>query len=194
MNTVIAKAPFVYLTGPVRSGKSRWAVERARAWPLSAERQCEIVFVATYRATRNTAAGAPEQDSEMAARIARHRAERPAWRTLEAPAEIAKALADLNPKPSGVVIDCLTLWLSDRLEREDEAILKAWRNELVGLRELGVPVIIVGNEVGWSLVPESPVLRRFRDLTGLLSQNTAAAADEAWLVVAGCPIPLKKGN
>ena len=181
------KAPLIFLTGPVRSGKSRWAVERACEWGSTPREQDGIVFVATYRSQARTEREA-SADPEMSARIARHRAERPGWRTLEAPEKIADALAALQPSATGVVIDCLTLWVSDRLESDDAEILLAWENELVGLRRLNVPVIIVSNEVGWSPVPELPVLRRFRDLTGVLSQKTATAADDAWLGVAGCPI------
>ena len=184
-------APLIYLTGPVRSGKSRWAVERAQTWLMSAEETAKIVFVATYRLPTDSS-GQVVTDSEMALRVARHRSERPAWRTLEAPAKIADALTALRPAATGVVVDCLTLWVSDRLDWDDAAILAAWEDELAGLRRLNVPVIIVGNEVGWSFVPELAVLRRFRDLTGVVSQKTAAAADEAWLVVAGCPLALKK--
>ena len=167
-----------FVTGPVRSGKSRWAVDHARAWGDG------VVFVATYR---------PEaKDGEMDDRVRRHRQERPAaWRTLEAPADVAAALAALEPAPAGVLMDCLTLWLSDRMEEADEAILAAWQRQLAALAEAPWPVIIVSNEVGWSLVPEEPSLRRFRDLAGWLGQATARAADEAWLLVAGCPLALK---
>jgi len=167
----------LFLTGPVRSGKSSWAVERAAAWGR------DTVFVATYR---------PEPgDAEMAARVARHRAERPGWRTLEAPRNVAAALESLDPPPSGVVLDCLTLWLGDRMEASDEAILQAWNGELEAFARLPWPVIVVGNEVGWCPVPADPALRRFRDLAGWLGQATAKAADEAWLFVAGCPVRLK---
>jgi adenosyl cobinamide kinase/adenosyl cobinamide phosphate guanylyltransferase len=167
----------VFLTGPVRSGKSRRAIKLAQGWGEA------VVFVATYR--RDAA------DAEMLARVARHRAERPAWRTLEAPREVAAALAALQPPPSGVVLDCLTLWLSDRLELGDDAILAAWAEQLERLHAAAWPVVIVGNEIGWSPVPEHPALRRFRDLAGSLAQATAARADEAWLLVAGCPVRLK---
>ncbi len=166
-----------YITGPVRSGKSRSAVERARAWGEG------VVFVATYR---------PDPaDAEMRERVARHRAERPGWRTLEAPNDIASALAEVSPPPSGVVIDCTTLWLADRLEFPDEEILGAWRRALAFLRQVPFPSVIVGNEVGWSLVPDHAVLRRYRDLAGTVGQLTAAAAEDAWLMVAGCAVRLK---
>jgi adenosylcobinamide kinase/adenosylcobinamide-phosphate guanylyltransferase len=166
----------VYVTGPVRSGKSRWAVERAKAWGEG------VVFVATYR---------PSDDADMAARIQRHRDERPGWRTLEAPRDIAAALDALNSLPSGVLLDCQTLWLSDRLDLDDETLLAAWDTQLAAFKSAPWPMMIVGNEVGWSPVPGSALTRRFRDLAGWLGQRSAAAADEAWLLVAGCPVKLK---
>lgn len=168
----------IYLTGPVRSGKSRRAVELAGAWGD------HVVFVATYRPDT--------RDAEMARRIERHRAERPRhWRTLEAPTDVAAALADLNPPPSGVVLDCLTLWTSDRFDQSDEIILAAWDEQLARFRGAPWPVVIVSNEIGWTPVPPDPALRRYRDLLGTLGQRTAAAATEAHLLVAGCAIPLK---
>ncbi len=166
-----------YLTGPVRSGKSRRAVELATAFGD------QVVVLATFNPQ-----GA---DAEMLTRVARHRAERPAWRTLEAPEDVVGALAKVEPPPSGLLLDCQTLWLSARLDWEDGVILAEWRNILATLREAPYPVVIVGNEVGWSPVPESPVLRRWRDLAGWLGQATAAAADEAHLCVAGCTLRLK---
>jgi len=167
----------IYLTGPVRSGKSRRAVDLARPWGEN------VVFVATYRNHGH--------DAEMDQRVRRHRSERPAWRTLEAPVDVATALASLSPPPSGVVLDCLTLWLGDRFEQEDDAIVMAWTEQLAQWRKAVWPMVIVGNEIGWSPVPEEPTLRRFRDLAGTLAQRTAASADEAWLMVAGCPVRLK---
>ena len=89
------------------------------------------------------------------------------------------------------MLDCLTLWLGDRLEASDDAILAAWAGQLGRLHAAPWPVVIVGNEIGWSPVPGHPVLRRFRDLAGSLAQATAATADEAWLLIAGCPVRLK---
>ena len=171
-------ASLTFLTGPVRSGKSSWAVAKAREWGDG------VVFVATYRAD--------PADLEMADRLRRHRAERPpGWRTLEAPADPADALAALVPPPSGVLLDCLTLWLGDRMAASDQEILEAWEAQLAAFVRAPWPVLLVSNEVGWSLVPEDPLLRRFRDLAGWLNQRTAAAAGEAWLCVAGCRLRLK---
>ena len=168
----------IFITGPVRSGKSRFALETARAWGE------QVVYAATYRID-------PE-DEEMLERVRRHRQERPrTWRTLEAPGDLADALAHLHPAPSGVLMDCLTVWLGGRMEASDEAIREGWDRLLAYFRQAPWPTVIVGNEVGWSLVPAEPELRRFRDLAGWLAQATAAAADEAWLCVAGCPLRLK---
>ncbi len=165
----------LFVTGPARSGKSRWAVARASKWGP------DVVFVATCRP------GDPEMDD----RIRRHRSERPSWRTIEATRSVTAALAGVRPRPGGVVLDCLTLWMSDRLDSTDEQILAAWDEELAAFRRASWPVVIVGNEVGWAPVPDSPLLRRFRDLNGWLGQRTAEAADEAWLLVAGRPLRIK---
>ena len=166
-----------YLTGPVRSGKSRRAVELAATFGE------HVVVLATFNPH-----GA---DEEMQARVARHQAERPAWRTLEAPEDVIGALAKLDPPPSGLLLDCQTLWLSARLDWKDGVLLAEWQAILMALREAPYPVVIVGNEVGWGPVPESPMLRRWRDLAGWMGQATAAASDEAFLMVAGCPMRLK---
>jgi adenosylcobinamide kinase / adenosylcobinamide-phosphate guanylyltransferase len=170
-----------FITGPARSGKSRRAVGQAKPWGN------DTVFVATY-------ALAP-QDPEMMERVQRHRAERPAWRTLEAPLEqpldISASLAALSPPPSGVIIDCLTLWAAARLGESDEAITAAWNRQVTAFAAAPWPTIVVSNELGWSLVPPEPLSRRFRDLAGTLSQLTSAAADQVWLMVAGCSVRLK---
>lgn len=167
----------IFITGPVRSGKSRRAVEQAGRWGS------DTVFVATYNADT--------RDSEMMERVRRHRAERPAWRTLEAPADVAASLAALSPPPSGVILDCLTLWASARFADSDEAVITAWSAELSAFKAASWPSVIVSNELGWSLVPPEPQARRFRDLAGTLAQLTAAAADDVWLMIAGCPLRLK---
>lgn len=168
----------VFLTGPVRSGKSARAVEIARGWGSGA------VFVATY--------GVDPDDAEMAERVRRHRAERPAgWRTLEAPANVAATLATLMPPPAGVLLDSIVLWAAARFAQPDVAILEEWSALLAALLAAPYPAVIVGDEIGWSPVPMDADLRRFRDLVGWLGQRAAAAADAAWLLVAGCPVRLK---
>jgi adenosylcobinamide kinase / adenosylcobinamide-phosphate guanylyltransferase len=171
-------ADLVFLTGPTRSGKSRRAVEMAKDWGN------DVVFVATYRADHT--------DAEMVDRVRRHRAERPAaWRTLEAPIDIAEGLAALRPPPSGVVIDSIALWLSDRFEEDNASLIAAWEHQLDGFASASYPVVVIGDEVGWGPVPMDGELRRFRDVAGLLGQRTAARASQAWLMVAGCSVKLK---
>src|SRR4029077_8763330 len=109
--SVRTMSDLTFITGPSRSGKSRRAVEQAARWGG------DTVYVATYRADAG--------DVEMTERVRRHRAERPAWRALKAPADVAAALMQLSPAPSGVILDCLTLWLGARFDDSDEAIVRA---------------------------------------------------------------------
>jgi adenosylcobinamide kinase/adenosylcobinamide-phosphate guanylyltransferase len=160
--------------GGARSGKSRHALGLAEA--IGPAR----VLVAT----------AEPGDAEMAERIARHRAERgPGWRVVEAPLELAATLDGTGPADVAVV-DCLTLWLSNLLlagrdpEREAEALLAA-------LARARLPVILVSNEVGLGLVPETPLGRAFRDAQGRLNQRAAAAVDAVDFVAAGIALALK---
>lgn len=128
----------------------------------------------------------------MAERIRLHRAERKStWRTLEAPDDVAQALADLKPKPSGAVIDSIVLWLADRFDRDDHSLIAEWERQLEAFRAAPHPVVVVGDEIGWGPVPMDRELRRFRDLAGLIGQRTAARASEAWLMVAGCGVRLR---
>jgi adenosylcobinamide kinase / adenosylcobinamide-phosphate guanylyltransferase len=171
-------ADLIFLTGPTRSGKSRRAVEIAKGWAD------DVVFVATYRTDPT--------DAEMVDRVRRHRAERPAaWRTLEAPTDIAQSLAALTPPPSGAVVDSVALWLSDRFDKNEAGLIAAWERQLDGFVSAPYPVVVIGDEIGWGPVPMDGELRRFRDVAGLLGQRTAARASQAWLMVAGCCIKLK---
>jgi adenosylcobinamide kinase/adenosylcobinamide-phosphate guanylyltransferase len=126
----------------------------------------------------------------MAARIAAHRARRgPFWRTVEAPLELAPAIRAAADAGRPVLVDCLTLWLSNLLlagrlpEHEAETLGAA-------LREAG-PVVLVANEVGLGLVPETALGREFRDAAGRLNQQIAALADRVVFVAAGLPLVLK---
>ena len=162
------------LLGGARSGKSTLALRRARA--------CggQILFVATAEA----------RDADMGERIARHRAERdPSWATIEAPLDLAAALA-AAPAEACVIVDCLTLWVANLLERGDgaaEVVDLAAAAAALAARRAG-PTIAVSNEVGMGVVPASALGRRYRDLLGRVNATWAAAASEAALVVAGRPL------
>ena len=125
----------------------------------------------------------------MAARIAAHRSRRGAdWRTVEAPRDLAAALAARRNMP--VLIDCLTLWLSNLMLAEADIDAEVERLEKA-LAATAAPVVLVANEVGSGIVPEYPLGRRFRDLQGSLNQRMAAGADRVVLMVAGLPLALK---
>lgn len=166
------------LLGGARSGKSSLAVRRASAWAGP------VVFVATG------AAG----DAEMADRIARHRAERPAaWTTREAPLELEAALAGEAPEAC-LLVDCLSLWVANLLERGDadgEVEAHAARAASVAAGRPG-PTIAVTNEVGMGIVPMHPLGRRYRDVLGRVNATWADAAERAELVVAGRVLPLER--
>jgi adenosylcobinamide kinase/adenosylcobinamide-phosphate guanylyltransferase len=164
------------ILGGARSGKSRYA---ERLVENAASR-------GTYCAT------AEAGDAEMAERIAAHRARRgPFWRTVEAPLALAPAIAAAAPE-GPVLVDCLTLWLSNLLlagrQPDTEAgVLCRALHEAVG------QVVLVSNEVGMGLVPETPLGRHFRDAAGRLNQEIAALADRVVFVAAGLALVLKEG-
>jgi adenosylcobinamide kinase / adenosylcobinamide-phosphate guanylyltransferase len=164
--------------GGARSGKSRHALEQARQAGTS------VAFLATARAL----------DGDMATRIARHRAERPArWTTIEEPHEVPAACRRAARSHDLVVVDCVTVWVSNLMERgDDDALVLAAVDDLAKLlRERLVSVILVSNEVGEGVHPPTELGRRFRDLLGLANQRLAAAADRVTLMVAGLPLTAK---
>jgi adenosylcobinamide kinase/adenosylcobinamide-phosphate guanylyltransferase len=168
----------IVITGGTRSGKSRFAVELAKRFGQ------DIVYLATCKAT----------DQEMRRRIARHRQQRPHhWRTIEHPADPAKVVAQLNGKSDGLILDCLTMYVSQLLVagQSDERIQQQVRRLCHVMRRAAYPVILVTNEVGSGVVPEFPMGRRFRDLAGLANQTAATLADEVYLLVAGIPTLIK---
>ena len=167
----------VLVGGGVRSGKSRFAQARAEA--LGARR----VFVATAEAL----------DDEMTTRIARHQDERAGrFRTVEAPVELPAALAAIDDAEV-VLIDCLTLWLSNLLCRDqpEAAVLAAIDALVAELARRRHHVVLVTNEVGMGVVPPSPLGRAFRDLAGTAHQRLAAVADEIHLAVMGVVVRLR---
>ena len=169
----------ILVSGGLRSGKSRYALKWAAA------EGGPVLFVATGVTT----------DPEMGDRIARHRAERPpAWRTLEARYNLKTAIEGALADERTVLVEDLgTLVTNLLVERDaDDAAVEGEVNGLIGLPPgRGVRLLVVSNEVGWGLVPTTPLGRRFADLLGRLNQRLAARADELVVVVAGLPLRLK---
>ena len=176
------------ILGGARSGKSRYAEQTARAIGLP------VTYIATAQAG----------DAEMGARIAHHRGSRPAhWPTVEAPVELAAALCDSAVAGGVVIVDCLTLWLSNLLfdlhaappEHGPIAPPARYTRERATLLEClpGLPgtVICVSNEIGFGVVPMGALTRFFADEMGRLNQEIAALAQRVTLTVAGLPLELK---
>lgn len=177
------------ILGGARSGKSRMGEQIADR--LSRERGARKIYIATARQRWDGV-----EDPEFAARIAEHQARRGAgWETIEAPLALPEALARAAAADCVILADCLTLWLSNlMLERPepDAAALDAATDALLrSLRVLSGTAVLVSNEVGLGLVPETPLGRRFRDAQGRLNQKVAAEADLAVLMAAGLPLTLK---
>jgi adenosylcobinamide kinase/adenosylcobinamide-phosphate guanylyltransferase len=168
------------LTGGSRSGKSTHAITLATADATASRRY----FIATAEAL----------DDEMRLRIAHHQATRPAeFTTVEEPLDLQTAIADLAVRADVVVLDCLTLWISNLMGKglNDEQILAEADALAAALRRTQFDVIVVTDEVGWGIVPDNPVARRFRDLLGWTNQKVAQVADRVMLMVAGYPLRLK---
>lgn len=163
------KAHVTLVLGGARSGKSAYAEALVTALPGP------WAYVATGQAF----------DAEMVARVAEHRSRRVAgWRTIEAPLDLAAALA----APEPVLVDCLTLWVSNLLliDREPD-----WPGLLAALDARTAPTVLVTNEVGLGIVPDNALARAFRDLAGRLHQRVAARADSVVFMVAGLPMVVK---
>lgn len=168
----------ILITGAARSGKSRHAEARAAA--LGARR----LYLATAEA----------RDEEMAERIAAHRQRRgDGWITFEEPLELTAALLAQRGRVDCVLVDCVTIWLSNLLLGRDLAHAEIRVDELVRtLPSLDFHVLLVTNEVGWSIVPDNALARQFRDLAGWANQRLAASASEVVLTVAGLPMTIKR--
>ncbi|PKO13936.1 MAG: bifunctional adenosylcobinamide kinase/adenosylcobinamide-phosphate guanylyltransferase [Chloroflexi bacterium HGW-Chloroflexi-10] len=173
------------ILGGARSGKSTYAEQLATT---TAEK---IVFIATAEAG----------DEEMARRIIRHKAARPAgWQTLEATQQIADRYLELDPKPEAVLLDCITLLVSNiLLSFPEETNLDDLQNAvdqeidglLVSMAYSAVPWFVVSNEVGLSLVSPYALGRKYTDLLGRANQRLAAAASSVIFMVAGIPMKVK---
>lgn len=169
-----AVADLTLVLGGARSGKSRYAESLVTRLPAP------WVYVATAQAF----------DDEMRARIAEHRERRAAgWRTIEAPADLAVALRDASDAP--VLVDCLTLWMSNLMLAD--ADLSAAEAGLDAALNRAAPTVLVSNEVGLGIVPDNASARRFRDAAGRLHQRIAARAGRVVFMVAGLPMFVKGG-
>jgi adenosylcobinamide kinase / adenosylcobinamide-phosphate guanylyltransferase len=183
-----------FVIGGARSGKSRYAEQLAAAWCAEAAGR-RVVYVAT----------AEPGDEEMAQRIAHHQARRPAdWGLIETPLALADALRGAARPDTLLLVDCLTLWLSnllfsraagepaDDLAPIDRRRLDAEQQALCELLpELPGALVLVSNELGWGVVPMGALSRYFVDEQGRLNQRIAALADRVTLVAAGLPLRLK---
>ena len=169
----------VFAIGGCRSGKSRQALETAEAMPGD-----QKVFLATC----------VPQDAEMRRRVAQHQQERSReWRTIEAPVHLPRAIDELSRQADVLLIDCLTLWVSNLMMEidDDETILGQIPDLIRALESAVCPVVLVSNEVGAGIVPENELSRRFRDLVGSVNQAVAGCADRVVWMVAGLPVRIK---
>lgn len=168
-------AGLTLLLGGARSGKSAFAVELGRAWPGG------VTFVATAQAL----------DDDMARRVDRHRAERPGWATVEEPNELAGTLATI-PADHLVIIDCLTLWVSNLVlaDVDEASIAERARAAAAIAAGRAAPTVAITNEVGLGIVPDNELARHYRDVLGRVNGCWAQAAARSLLLVAGRALAL----
>ncbi|MEN8262763.1 MAG: bifunctional adenosylcobinamide kinase/adenosylcobinamide-phosphate guanylyltransferase [Nitrospirota bacterium] len=172
-----------FIIGGARSGKSAFALNEAM------KVEGRKAYIATAEAL----------DEEMRERIEKHKAERGSdWETCEAPLKISEVLLNMKNTNGVVLLDCLTIWLSNILLRAEtpdpgiespEETIRKFTDNLKKLN--GMKLFIVSNEVGSGIVPENKLARRFRDLAGTLNQEVAGIANEVYMVTAGIPVKIK---
>ncbi len=166
----------IFITGGARSGKSIFAQKLANG--LSKK----VTYIATAQA----------RDKEMELRIKIHRMNRPPhWKTVEKEKSIAEVLSRIAEKSEVILLDCLTLLISNLLLSGRKDILKEIRQLVSKIKKIKATVLIVSNEVGMGIVPDNKLARRFRDIAGKANQIIAQAADEVYLVVSGISIKMK---
>ncbi len=168
----------VLVLGGARSGKSAYALQRAQEW------EGRLVYLAT----------AEGKDEEMRKRIARHRARRRSrrWETIEEPLEVVWQLKEIDGSIGAVVLDCVTLWVSNALLNNQEGELENQVAELVEeIPLLPFHFLAVSNEVGLGLVPDTSLGRDYRDLLGTVNQRLAQACKEVVFMTAGLPLKVK---
>jgi len=182
------RSKVILVLGGAASGKSQTALDLARGLAPRADAgkgvSPRFAFVATGQAL----------DREMKVRIERHQATRSSdWETAEVPVDLAGWFDNKSKEYQSIVIDCLTLWLSNLRGRHqnDSAIFEAMTDLLRAIRATKAHVVIVSNELGLGLVPATKVVRAFRDLAGKVNQQVAAEADEVYLTISGIPMRVK---
>ena len=171
----------ILITGGCRSGKSRHALELARNIPG------EKLYVATAEAL----------DAEMSERIKKHQQERGAnWETHEEPIELTEVFRKLESRSGVLILDCLTLWLSNLLGRDhdNDSILKETNRLMDQCERMQCQVIFVSNEVGAGIVPENKLARDFRDIVGSVNQLIARRCEEVVHMVSGIAVTIKAEN
>jgi adenosylcobinamide kinase/adenosylcobinamide-phosphate guanylyltransferase len=168
----------IFVTGGCRSGKSSFALDYAN------KQFRKKVFLATSQAL----------DDEMERRIAQHRKARGHdWTTIEEPIKLTETLASLKANCEVVLIDCLTIWISNLLmdgETEERIIFRT-ENLIEGMKKIGQSIMIVSNEVGSGIVPENKIARIYRDIAGIVNQKVAVFSDTVVLTIAGIPHVIK---
>ena len=174
MSTAATHSGVTLVLGGARAGKSAFAEGLAKSWN-------QRVYLATAVVT----------DDEMAERIALHRARRGHdWRTVEEPVELAAAVRRESAPETGLLVDCLTVWLGNLMHHGHD--VDAAREALLeSLAAAAGPVVLVANEVGLGIVPDNAMARAFRDHAGRVNQAVARAASQVYFVAAGIPMTLK---
>ena len=168
-----------FIIGGCRSGKSTLALQTAEKTPGSRK-----IFIATC----------VPQDDEMKQRVARHQRERSQnWVALEAPLNLPEAILQNSPGADVILIDCLTLWVSNLLMKtDDQKKLTEIISRLIdALEKTTCPIVLVSNEVGAGIVPENKLARQYRDIIGLANQAVAKTAGKVIWMVAGIPVIVK---
>ncbi len=165
----------IFVVGGARSGKSSFAVSLCRG---------KVAFVATAEA----------RDDEMRMRIAKHKIERPkAWKTFEAPRDLVNCIKRIPKHTDSLLVDCMTLFISNLLcdDKSEAFILRNIKEAIKTLKQRSGLSVIVSNEVGMGIVPDSELGREFRDVAGRVNQILAKSADEVYFTVSGLPWRIK---
>ncbi len=172
------------MIGGCRSGKSSFALNQANLIHANSETRKTKIFLAT----------SVPNDSEMEKRVTKHQQERgKGWQTIEEPVKIHEIIDKYSKKSSVILVDCLTLWVSNLMfcSLDSTQIDSAVKNLKLSLKSCSCPVFLVSNEVGAGIVPENKIARQFRDLAGFVNQSMAETADKVVMTVAGIDVQIK---